>query len=160
MAITASGLFVQNFIDELDATNVGLDLSLTTHKIALVSDSATPNFDTNTTWSNLSSNEVSGTGWAAGGIALSAAAAGSTSTAPTVTVSPAGTLMYDMNDVSVASTTLSNAMCAVIYADALTTPTADALIVLIDFVTAASTSAGTFGIQWAAGGVFTIDLTP
>ncbi len=160
MTITASGIFVQNIIDEFDATNVGFDFTLTTHKVALISDSATPNFDTNTTWSNLSANEVSGTGWAAGGVLLSAAAAGGTSTAPTLTVSPAGTMMWDMNDVSVASTTLTNAMAAVFYADALTTPTADALIVLVDFVTAASTSTGTFGIQFASGGVMAWDLTP
>lgn len=160
MAITASGFFVQNLIDELDVTNVGFDWTLTTHRISLISDSATPNFDTNTTWANLSANEVSGTGWAAGGILLSAAAAGSTSTAPTLTISPAGTMMWDMNDISVASTTLTNAMAAVFYADALTTPTADALILLVDFVTAATTNNGTFGIQWAAAGVATIDLTP
>lgn len=158
MAITASGFYVQNFVDELDATNTGLDLTLTTHKIALISDSATPNFDTDVTWS--STNEVSGTGWASGGIALSAAAAGSTSTAPTLTISPTGTIKWDMNDISVASTSLSNAMACRFYADALTTPTADALILLVDFVTAVSTSNGTFAIQWAAGGVATIDLTP
>lgn len=158
MAITASGFYVQNFIDELDVTNVGLDLTLTTHKIALISDAATPNFDTDVTWN--STNEVSGTGWASGGIAFSAAAAGSTSLAPTLTISPAGTMMWDMNDVSVASTTLTNAMGARLYADALTTPTADALILLVDFVTAFSTVAGTFGIQWSASGVATIDLTP
>lgn len=160
MAITASGFFVQNIIDEFDATNVGFDLTLTTHKLGLISDSATPAFDTNTTWANLSANEVSGTGWATGGVLLSAAATGGTSVAPTLTISPAGTMMWDMNDVSVASTTLTNAMAAVFYADALTTPTADALILLVDFVTAASTSAGTFGIQWSALGVATIDLTP
>lgn len=160
MAITASGIYVQNIIDEFDATNVGFDLTLTTHKAALLSDSATPNFDTNTTWSGISANEVSGTGWAAGGVLLSAAAAGGTSTAPTLTISPAGTMMWDMNDISVASTTLTNAMALVFYADALTTPTADALILLVDFVTAASTSAGTMGVQFAAGGVATIDLTP
>lgn len=160
MAITASGIYVQNIIDEFDATNVGFDFTLTTHKVALLSDSATPNFDTNASWSTISGNEVSGTGWAAGGIALSAAAAGGTSTAPTLTISPAGTMMWDMTDVSVATTTLTNAMAAVFYADALTTPTADALILLVDFVTAASTSAGTFGIQFAAGGVMTLDLTP
>ena len=160
MAITASGFFVQNLVDELDVTNIGFDWTLSTHKIALISDAATPNFDTNTTWANLSANEVSGTGWAAGGVLLSAAGAGATSLAPTLTISPAGTLMWDMNDVSVASTTLSNAMAAVFYADALTSPTADALILLVDFVTAASTSAGTFGIQWASAGVATIDLTP
>jgi hypothetical protein len=158
MAITASGFYLQNFIDELDATNVGLDLTLTTHKIALISDSATPNFDTDVTWN--STNEVSGTGWASGGIAFSAAAAGGTSLAPTLTVSPTGTMMWDMNDVSVASTTLTNAMAARLYADALTTPTADALILLVDFVTAFSTVNGTFGIQWAAAGVATIDFTP
>jgi hypothetical protein len=160
MAITASGWFTQNMIDEFDATNVGFDLTLATHKIALISDASTPNFDTNTSWANLSGNEVSGTGWAAGGVLLSAAAAGGTSTAPTLTISPAGTMMWDMNDVSVANTTLTNAMAAVIYADALTTPTADALILLVDFVTAASTSAGTFGISWSASGLAVVDWTP
>ncbi|BAL87304.1 hypothetical protein AMIS_20840 [Actinoplanes missouriensis 431] len=160
MAITASGWFTQNMVDEFDATNVGLDLTLATHKIALLSDASTPAFDTNTSWANLSANEVSGTGWAAGGVLLSAAAAGGTSTAPTLTISPAGTMMWDMNDVSVSGTTLSNAMAAVIYADALTSPTADALILLVDFITAASTSAGTFGIAWSASGVATVDWTP
>jgi hypothetical protein len=158
MAINFSGLYVQNFIDELDATNVGLDLSLTTHKIALLSNVATPNFDTDVTWN--STNEVSGTGWATGGVLLSAAAAGATSTAPTLTISPTGTAMYDMNDVAVSSTTLTNARAARIYADALTTPTADALIVLVNFGADFSTSNGTFGIQWAVTGCFNLDLTP
>jgi hypothetical protein len=158
VAITASGWYVQNMIDEFDVTNTGLDLTLTTHKIALISDAATPNFDTDVTWN--STNEVAGTGWVTGGIALSAAAAGGTSTAPTLTVSPAGTMMWDMGDVAVSATTLTSAMAARIYADALTTPTADALIILIDFVTAFSTNNGTFGIQWAAAGVGTVDWTP
>lgn len=159
MTITASGLYVQSFVDELDATNIGLDLSVATHKIALVNDTYAPNFDTHTAYASLT-NEVSGTNWAAGGVLLSAAAAGGTSTSPTVTISPTGTLMYDMTDVAVSATTLTSAMAAVIYADALTTPVADALILLIDFVTAFSTSNGTFGIQFAAGGVATLDLTP
>lgn len=158
MAVTASGWYVQNLIDELDATNVGFDLTLTTHKIALLSNAATPNFDTDVTWS--STNEVSGTGWATGGILFSAAAAGGTSLAPTLTISPAGTMMWDMNDVSVASTTLTNARAARLYADALTTPTADALILLVNFTTDFSTNNGTFGIQWAAAGVAAHDLTP
>ena len=36
----------------------------------------------------------------------------------------------------------------------------DQLIWLSDFVTAASSSNGTFTVQWASGGIFTIDLTP
>jgi hypothetical protein len=159
-AITASGFFLASFIDELDATNIGLDLTLTTHKWFLISDAATPNFDTNTAYASLSGNEVSGTGWAAGGVLFSAAAAGATSLAPTLTISPAGTIMWDMNDISVAATSLTNAMAAVAYADALTTPVADALILLVDFVTPATTNNGTFGIQWASAGVATLDMTP
>lgn len=160
MAITASGIFVQNIIDEFDATNVGFDWTLTTHKWFLVSDAAVPAFDTHTAYANLSGSEVSGTGWGAGGVLFSAAAVGATSLAPTLTVSPAGSMMWDMNDISVAGTTLTNAMAAVAYADALTTPTADALILLVDFVTAFSTQNGSLGVQWSALGVTAWDLTP
>lgn len=155
MAVTASGLYLANFVDVLDATQLAIDLSLTSHKIALLSNSATPNFSTDASWN--STNEVSGTGWASGGVALSAAAAGASSTSPTLTESPTGTMMYDMNDISVATTTLTNARAARIYADALA---GDNLIVLINFGADYSTVAGTFAITWAAGGVFNIDLTP
>lgn len=155
MAVTVSGLYVANFIDVLDATQLAIDLSLTTHKIALLSNSATPNFSTDVSWN--STNEISGTGWASGGIALSAAASGGGSTSPTLTESPTGSMMYDMGDISVATTTLTNARAARIYADALG---GDNLIVLINFGADYSTVAGTFAIQWAATGVFAIDLTP
>jgi hypothetical protein len=158
MAITASGLYVQNFIDELDATNVGLDFSVTTHRWSLLSNTATPTFDTDVTWN--STNEVTGTGWATPGILLSASAAGGTSASPTVTVSPTGTLMYDQNDVAVSATTITNARGVRLYADALTTPTADALLLLINFGADFSTNNGTFGIQFATTGVFALDLTP
>lgn len=155
MAVTVSGMYVANIIDVFDATQLAIDLSLTSHKIALLSNAATPNFSTDVSWN--STNEVAGTGWVTGGIALSAAAAGGTSTSPTVTESPTGTMMYDMNDISVASTTLTNARAARIYADALA---GDNLIVLINFGADYSTVNGTFGITWAAAGVFNIDLTP
>lgn len=155
MAVTVSGLYVANMIDVFDATQLAIDLSLTTHKIALISNSATPNFSTDVSWSN--TNEIAGTGWVTGGIALSAAAAGATSTAPTNTESPTGTQMYDMGDVSVASTTLTAARAARIYADALA---GDNLIVLVNFGADYSTVNGTFGITWAATGVATIDWTP
>ncbi len=60
MAVTVSGLYVANIIDMFDATQLAFDFSLTTHKIALLSNAATPNFSTDTSWS--STNEVSGTG--------------------------------------------------------------------------------------------------
>ena len=155
MAVTVSGLFVANWVDILDATQLAVDLSLATHKLALLSNAATPNFSTDVSYN--STNEVLGTGWAAGGVALSAAAAGGTSTAPTLTESPTGTIMYDMNDVAVSSTTLTNARAVRLYADALA---GDNLIVLVNFGADFSTSNGTFGIQWAATGVFTLDITP
>lgn len=158
MAITVSGLPVLNWIAAINASQLAIDMSLTTHRIALLNNTDTPNYDTRTSWS--STNEVFGTGWATGGVLLSAAATGGTSTSPTNTISPTGSWMYDMNDISVASTTLTNARACQIYADALTTPTADPVLVLVNFGADFSTTAGTFGIQWAAAGVFAIDLTP
>jgi hypothetical protein len=161
VAVTASGLFTATWQDILDATQLAIDLSLTSHKLALFSNSITPDFDASAANAaygagQYASNEVSGTGWAAGGIALSALAAGGTSAAPSLTVS-SGSLVYDMTDASVATTTLTSARCALLYADALAGNNA---IVLINFGADYSTSAGTFGITWAAGGVFSLDLTP
>ena len=149
MAVTASGLFYLTFRDALLNT-AALDLSLETHKGALVSNSATPAFDTHDAWADLSGAEVTGTNWAAGGVAL---------TGTDITVST-GTLVFDATDVSVASTTLTNARAYVLYADALTTPVADALICLVNFGADYSTVNGTFAITWNASGIFTIDLTP
>jgi hypothetical protein len=162
MAVTASGLFTATFQDVLDATQLAIDLSLTSHKFALFTNTITPDFDASAANAaygagQYASNEVSGTGWAAGGVALSALAAGATSVAPTFNIST-GSLIYDFtNDVSVATTTLSNARCGLLYADALAGNNA---ILLINFGADYSTSAGTFAITIAAGGVFAWDLTP
>lgn len=150
MAVTVSGLFVPTFLDVFDTTQLALDLDLETHKIALFNNSITPNYSTDTAYGvgSYATNEVSGTGWAAGGVAV---------TTTTFTESPAGTLMFDAADVSVATTTLTNARCGLIYADVLAGNNA---IVLVNFGADYSTVAGTFAITWAAGGIFTIDITP
>lgn len=150
MAVTASGLFVATWIDILDTTQLAVDLDLETHKVALFSNSITPNFSTDTAYgvAPYNANEVSGTGWSAGGVALTGTA---------VSESPTGTLMWDATDVSESGTTLTNARCALIYADALAGNNA---IVLVNFGADYSTVSGTFGITWASGGIFTIDLTP
>jgi hypothetical protein len=155
MTVSFSGLYVANFISSFNATQLALDLSLTSHKLSLLGSTATPNFDTDVTWT--STTEVFGTGWPTGGVPLSTAAASGTSAAPTLTVSPTGTMMYDMNDVAVSSTTLTNARAVRLYAAALGGLN---LIVLVNFGADFSTSNGTFGIQWAATGVFAVDLTP
>lgn len=149
MAVTASGLFVATFVDVLDTTQLALDLDLETHKGALFSNSITPNFTTDTAFgaAPYNANEVFGTNWATGGVAL---------TGTTVAAS-SGTLVFDATDVSVANTTLTNARAYLLYADALAGNNA---ICLVDFAADYSTVNGTFAITWAAGGIFVIDLTP
>lgn len=145
MAWTASGLYVTTFIDVFDTTQLAINLDLETHKIALYDNSNTPNFSSETVYS--ATNEVTGTNWAAGGILL---------TGTTFTESPAGTVMFDATDVSVASATFTGARGAKIYADAL----GDQLIVGINFGADYSPNNGTFQIQWASTGIFALDLTP
>ena len=151
MAATASGLYVLNWIDILDATQLAVDLSLTTNKVALFTSSITaPNFSTDTAYgvAPYNANEASGTGYTSGGNVVAS---------PTVTESPTGTLMYDIADSSWATSTITNAQFALVYADALAGNNA---IVGIYLGGIYSTVAGTFLITWAAGGVFTIDLVP
>ena len=149
MAVTASGLFVTTFLDVLDTTQLALDLDLETHKVAMFTNSITPNFTTDTAYgtSPYDGNEVSGTGYTAGGQALTS----------TATTSITGGIQWDAADVTWSSSTISNARCALIYADALA---GDNAICLVNFGADYSTVSGDFQIQWAVGGIFQIDLTP
>lgn len=144
MAVTVSGLFYPTFAASL-ANTIALDLTLETHKGALISNAATPNFSSHDLWADLEANEVTGPNWAAGGVAL---------TGTTISESPTGTLMFDASNVSVETTTLTNARAYVLYAAALS----NELICLVDFEADYSTVAGTFAITWAETGVFYIDL--
>lgn len=149
MAVTASGLFVLSFRDALDASANNLELTSASNKIALFTNAITPNFTTDTAYgvTPYDANEVTGTNWSAGGIAVSS---------PTLTAS-SGTLVFDLGDVSVASATFSSARCAVIYADALA---GNEAIGLVNFGGDYSPTNGTFTITWNASGVFVLDLTP
>lgn len=149
MAVTASGIFVPTIRDALGAAQIGLDLDADTHKVALFSNSITPNFTTDTAYGTgtYGSNEATGTNWASGGVTL----AGATFTGIT------GGVKFDATDISVATVTLSGARCALIYADALAGNNA---IVLVDFGQDYSPTAGTLEIAWHASGIFTVDLTP
>lgn len=150
MAVTVSGLFVPTFLDVLDTTQLALDLDLETHKIAMFTNTITPNFSTDTAYgvAPYNANEVSGTGYTSGGIVV---------TSTTVTESPTGTIMFDAADTSWTTSTITNARCGLIYADALAGNNA---ICLINFGADYSTVAGTFTVQYAAGGIFTWDVTP
>lgn len=153
MAWSASGIFAQTLADGLKGT-ITLNLDLETHKIALYNNSVTPDY--NATAANTAygagtwvGNEVTGTNWAAGGVAL---------TSTTVTIVAGGIVMWDAADVSVASTTITGAYGGLIYADALTTPVADQGIAGIYFGGSAySTVNGTFAITWDANGIWRTD---
>ena len=147
MAVTASGLFVLTFRDILDSTQMAVDTGSDTFKCAMITNSSTPNFETHDHWSDLSGNEVSGSGYSAGGAALASITLGNAS----------GTLKFDAADTSWTTATISSARAAVIYDDTLTN---DPLICLVNFGADYASSAGTFQITWNASGIWTIDLTP
>lgn len=150
MSITASGLYGLTLEKQLIDT-VGLSMeSETAVKVLMVTDTETPDFTVDDFRADVTANEVSGTGYTAGGNTL-------TSTELTLA---SGVLTYDAADVSWAASTISNAMAGVGYFARGGADTADELIFLSDFVTAASSSSGTFTIQWHASGIYTVDFTP
>tara|TARA_R100001463_G_scaffold48448_7_gene97557 strand:- start:2260 stop:2694 length:435 start_codon:yes stop_codon:yes gene_type:complete len=143
----ASGLYGITFLNALK-NDLALDLDDTTadrFKAMLVTSSYTPNFGTHDFKSDVT-NEVSGTGYDAGGKSLSSV---------TLTQS-GGTITFDAADVTWASSTIT-ARAAVIYDDSLTN---DPLIAYIDFGADKSSSAGDFVLTFNASGIFTLDLTP
>ncbi len=149
MAITKSGLYVPNFLDKFDTTQLAIDLDLETHKLALYLDALTPNFSTDVGYS--ATSEASGTGYTAGGELL---------TTTVFTEAVTGSAVFDADDGSWPVSTIPNAVAAIVYADALG---GNNLIVLSDFVTAVSTTSGTLTVQWpapASGGILNFDLTP
>ena len=147
MAVTASGLFVLTFRDILDASQLAVNTGSDTIKVAMITNSSTPNFETHDHWSDLSGNEVSGTNYSAGGVAL----------ASITLANASGTLKFDAADTSWTTATISSARAAVVYDDTLTN---DPLICLVNFGADYASSAGTFQITWNAAGIWTIDLTP
>lgn len=148
-AFSNSGMYLVNWIDILDATQLAIDLSLTTHKWALYTNTLTPNFSTDQSYS--STNEISGTNYTAGGRTI-ASGGGS----PTVTESPTGTIMYDQNDMTWPTASFT-ARGGILYADALA---GDNLIVAQTYGADITATAGTFTVQFASGGVLTLDITP
>lgn len=157
MAVTGSGLFCASWINILTQSSSGAEMSLDaeTHKVAMYDNTITPDFDAAAASAAynagaFASGQVSGTGYTAGGATL---------TGTTVT-SATGVITFDASDVSWASSSITSARCALIYADGETTPVADPALCLVNFGADYTTSNGTFTIQWSASGVFTWDLVP
>lgn len=141
----ASGLYTATIRDSLQNV-IALDLNSELGKVAMYTNTLTPNFDADPS-SYSATNEVSGTGYTAGGQVL-------TGTALSIA---SGILTFDATDSAWSASTITNARGAIYYADPLS-PKAN--VVAVNFGADYSTVAGTFTIQWNALGIFTIDLVP
>lgn len=139
----ASGIYnlhKQYILD--NTTNGRVDWDTDTIKVALVTSSYTPNFDTHNFFDDVT-NEVSGTGYTAGGATLGSV---------TITLDTANDRVdVDAADVQWTSSTIT-ARGAVIYKSTGTASTSP-LIAYLDFTTDQISSNGTFTIQWAAAGI-------
>ena len=152
MAISASGLFGLTVEKAFKKTIAG-DIESTSVYVMLVTDSYTPAFDTHDFVADVTNEVGTGSGYTAGGKALAA-------TPALVVGSPAaGQMNYDSADPAWATSTITSAMAGVGYYTTGSTAT-DQLLWLSDFVTAASTTNGTFTIQVHADGWWYIDFTP
>lgn len=133
----------------LSAFNKEVDLDSDTIKVMLCTSAYTPDQDAHQ-YKNSVTNEVTGTGYTAGGATL---------TSPAVTYTGATNVFaFDAADASWATSTIT-ARYAVIY-DA--TPATDAtrpLLAYVDFGSDVSTTGGTFSITWDAAGLFTVTVS-
>ncbi len=130
-----------------DILNGSIDLDTDTIKVMLVTSTYTPDIDAHTKRSDIT-NEVSGTGYTAGGNTLSTLS---------VTVDNTDNEgVFDAADTSWTSSTIT-ARGAVLYKSRGGAATADELICYFDFVTDRSSSGGTFQITWNSEGILNIN---
>lgn len=130
------------FGGETAGESVAVDFLSDTIKVALTTSSYTPNQDTHEFFSDVT-NEVSGTGYTAGGATLA-----------TKTVSydsSTNIVKLDADDTSWSSSTIT-ARYAVIYKSTGTASTSP-LLGYVDFGQDESSSSATFQIQWSSDGI-------
>jgi hypothetical protein len=127
--------------------NGGIDLDTDTIKVMLVTSSYTPNQDTDDFINDASANEVSGTGYTAGGQALANKAVTADNTD--------NEGVFDADDASWTSSTIT-ARGAVLYKDT-GTPSTSPVICYIDFGADKVSSGGTFTISWNAEGILNLN---
>lgn len=129
----------------LKALNKEIDYDTDTIKVMLCTSAYTPDQDAHIYKSSVT-NEVTGTGYTAGGATLAS---------KTITYTGASnTITLDAADVTWSSSTIT-ARYAVIY-DSTGTDATSALIAYVDFGADVSSSGGNFTITWDAAGIATI----
>ncbi|MFF3443653.1 hypothetical protein [Streptosporangium sp. NPDC002721] len=145
MAWTVSGWYSDTLKLAL-ALDIALDLERDDHKLALYSNSLTPDFSA-TAPAYSTTAEVSGTGYTAGGAVITG----------TTLASTGGYTTWDGDNVEWASSTLSGVRGANAYADALGT---NNLILGVDFGSAYETADGSLIVAWAGTGIGRIHVVP
>lgn len=140
----ASSLYVPSFVDALDPTGLALDLTSTSNKIALFTSSLSPNFvtDSDFTAAPYTSNQVSSSGYVAGGQALVAPTWVGSGSPPKIT--------FDHDNPSWSGVTFT-ARYGIYYADGLA---GNNVFYCCDFGSDFTATAGTFLIQLDAAGLF------
>ena len=152
MAITASGYYGLTLEKQFKGTQAG-DMETTDVSVMLMLDAYTHLYDADDFRSDLTANEVvTGSGYVTGGISLAATPSW------TVASPAAGQIAYDSADPAWATSTITNAMAAVLY-DSSGLDTTDELYMLSDFGTAVSTANGTLTVQIDANGWVYFDYT-
>jgi hypothetical protein len=135
-----------NFL--LKALNKEVDFDSDTIKVALLTSSYTPDQDAHDYFNDVSTYEVSGTGYTAGGNTL----ASKTATYDSGT----NVIVLDAADTTWSSSTIT-ARYAVVY-DSTGTAATSALIGYVDFGSDQSSTNGNFTITWDATGIVRITV--
>lgn len=146
MAVTGKiyGLWLRDVLNG----SVTTDWDTDTIKCALTTSAYTPDQDAHDRFNDVT-NEVTGTGYTAGGATLANA---------TVTYTGAtDVIMLDADDATWASSTIT-ARTAVVYKSTGTASTSP-LICYQQSDADVSSTAGTFTVQWNAAGIVTLDVT-
>lgn len=131
------------------ALNKEVDWDTDTIKVALLSNAYTPDQDAHNYFDDVSTNEVTGTGYTQGGITLT----NKTNTYNSGT----NTVVLDADDVTWSSSTIT-ARYAVVYNASPATNATRPLIGYVDFGSDQSSSNGNFTITWDATGIVRITV--
>jgi hypothetical protein len=138
MATGTYGIFVRDSLGNTKA----IDMDADSFKYALVTDSYTPNFSTHDEYADIT-NEISGTGYTATGATLASS-----------TWAISGSfVVFDANDTSWASSTLTAVRGAVLYDDTIA---ADPLVGAVTYGADYATSNGTLLVTHSASGIWRV----
>lgn len=146
MAWTGSGYFTQTYYDIL-TNEIAVDVLDDTYRVALLDSTGGIDFTVGADYSDFTGMEVSGPGWAAGGVVL---------TNKTYTKTSGGVLVLDADDISESGTTLSDIAGCLVY----NTTVGNVAMFALDFEGSFVTTSGTLTISWDADGIERLILVP